>query len=152
MVTLFSDTLLCVINTGIMNKSVFLVKDYNGHQIHLSSMPSNISSLYTLYIIPNGIKSTHKHIKLCQCIHCHLLSKCKPLHRMLNTCDIQYVTECYILLSYIYIYILASVPALLCRCMTYAYLNCYVSYVFYRYSYMPTYSLLCLPVVYYVYL
>ena len=47
---------------------------------------------------------------------------------------------------------LTSVPALSCRCMTYAYLNCYVSYVFYRYSYMPIYGLLCLPVVYYVYL
>ena len=37
---------------------------------------------------------------------------------------------------------LASVPALSCWCMTYAYLNCYVSLVFYRYSYMTTYSLL----------
>ena len=34
MATLFSDMLLCVINTGIMNNSVFLVMDYyNGHQI-----------------------------------------------------------------------------------------------------------------------
>ena len=55
--------------------------------------------------------------------------------------------------------VLASVPALSCRCMTYAYLNCYVSYVFYSYSYMPTLqstmatcSLLWLPIVYYGYL
>ena len=47
---------------------------------------------------------------------------------------------------------LASVPALPCWCMTYAYLNCYVSYVFYSYSYMPTCSLLWLPVIYYDYL
>ena len=56
-------------------------------------------------------------------------------------------------------YLLASVPALWCRCMTCAYLNCYVSHVFYSYSYMPipviyySYHLLWLPVVvYYGYL
>ena len=49
-------------------------------------------------------------------------------------------------------FILASVPALSCRCMTYAYLNFYVSYVFYSYSYMPTCSLLWLPAVYFGYL
>ena len=36
--------------------------------------------------------------------------------------------------------------------MTYAYLNYYVSYVFYSYSYMPTSNLLWLPVVYHAYL
>ena len=47
---------------------------------------------------------------------------------------------------------LASVPALSCRCMTYAYLNSYVSYVFYSYSYMPASNLLWLPAVYHAYL
>ena len=61
------------------------------------------------------------------------------------------------------IILLASVPALLCRCMTYAYLNCYISYsynytclpvIYYGYlqTTMPTCSLLWLPVVYCGYL
>ena len=54
------DMLLCVIKTGIMNNSVFLAMDYNGQQIYLSSMPSNISSsLYTECMLANVTQSVH---------------------------------------------------------------------------------------------
>ena len=57
---------------------------------------------------------------------------------MVHTCHTHFYIE------------LASIPAQSCRCMTYAYLNCYVSYVFYNYNYIHAY--LWLAIAYYGYL
>ena len=50
----------CVINTGIMNNSVFLAMDYMDIRFYLSFMPSNISSpLYTECMLANVIQFVH---------------------------------------------------------------------------------------------